>query len=227
MDSSKKIIGEVALATAKGAIGSIPIAGGFLTEYIDLAQEKIRDKRFLEWKSLVESRLIKLESTPYDLSKNEFFFSCVQIVSTSAMKSYQQEKRQLFANSLLNSIKLTDISEDKKLFFLNLLDKYTLNSISLLNYYKESHYQSDSSIRCTGMVTITTYLGTENPIEQIIKDFPIYQNEPDYLKSLSSQLINDDLIIPIDWNMPKSPEQARAKKTTKLGDEFLRFITES
>lgn len=37
-------------------------------------------------------------------------------------------------------------------------------------------------------------------------------------------MVNDSLISSIDFRMPISPKDARSKRTTKLGDEFLEFI---
>lgn len=227
MEIRKEDVIDFALATAKGAMSNIPVAGGLFTEYINLGQEKIQNKRFLEWKQIVESRLEKLECSVEELSQNNLFYSCFQITSTSAMRAYQKEKRILLANALFNSVKIIDISEDKKLFFIGLLDKYVLAAIKLLNYYKTSHYHPEEFEKRSGMMTVTTYPGTELPIKRIIEDNVEFQNDPKYAQSLTSLLINDGLVISIDWNMPDHPAKTRDKKTTSLGDEFIRFICEN
>ena len=62
MKISKESVKDVAIATVKGATGLIPIAGGFLSEYIGLANEKVAAKRLNEWIRLVDERLRAIEN---------------------------------------------------------------------------------------------------------------------------------------------------------------------
>jgi hypothetical protein len=224
MRKEKELL-DFAVATTKGAVGSIPFVGGLLSEYIGLVQEKVSDKKSQEWKTLVEERLGKVEVGIEELSEDEFFFSCFQTASLNAAKAYQTEKREMFANALYNSIELKDISEEKKLTFLNLLDKYTLGTIKLLKHYSLKHYNPLDYIRKSGMMTTTIHPGTEHPVKYILEKNPEFVGEGEYIRTMTTQLINDGLVRIIDWDIPVGPEQAREKKTTKLGDEFISYIT--
>lgn len=220
MKISNEDVKDTALATVKGTVSSIPIVGGLFAEYIGLAQDKIADKRMAQWMDMVEEKLQKLHDKFDELAEDELFFSTIQIATVNAMRSYQAEKRMLFANAIYNTA-LLDLNEDKKLLFLSLLDRYTLAGIKLLRYYSQNHYHD----RQGGMVTTRSIGGTEYPTKSILKDNPEFENDSAYLKTLSEQLISDGLISPIDFNIPESPQQARRKRTTKFGDEFLAFIT--
>ena len=44
------------------------------------------------------------------------------------------------------------------------------------------------------------------------------------MRNLSTQLFYDGLIEEIDFSMSEYPQESRRKRTTDLGDDFLRFI---
>lgn len=210
-------------ATAKGLVGIIP-GGGLLVEYYDFAKAKVLDKRYKDWQALVENRLENLQMDIEHLADDDFFFSCFQLATANAAKAHQQEKVEMFANALFNGLSLPNISEDKKMFFLNLLDKYTLNTIRLLGFFSESHVV-EQNVKRSGMVTTYTIGGTEHPIKHILEALPEYNSDGEYVRSIATQLANDGLVEVIDWRMPVSQEQARCKRTTTLGDEFISYIT--
>lgn len=220
---SKDDVKDVAMATVKGAISGVPVVGGLFAEYIGLAQDKIADKRMAQWIGMVEEKLQSLQDKFESLASNELFYSCIQIATVNAMRAYQEEKRLLFANAVYNTAQL-DLDDDKKLLFLSLLDRHTLAGIKLLRYYSESHYHEEDYIHHGGMVTSYTMPGTEHPIKSILQDNPEFKNDVNYVKTLSEQLVGDSLISLIDFGTPESPERARRKRTTQLGDEFLAFI---
>ncbi len=178
----------------------------------------------VQWMGMVEEKLQKLHDKFDELAEDELFFSTIQIATVNAMRSYQAEKRMLFANAIYNTARL-DLNEDKKLLFLSLLDRYTLAGIKLLQYYSQNHYHENDFVSHSGMVTTYTMGGTEYPTNSILKDNPEFENDSAYVKTLSEQLISDGLISPIDFDIPESPQRARRKRTTKFGDEFLSFIT--
>jgi len=220
----KEDIKDIVGATIKGAASLVP-GGGFLTEYYDLAKNKILNKRFQEWKLLVDDRLSKMHDDIENLASDEFFFSCFQMATENAAKAHQNEKMKLFANALFNTLQFPGLPEDKKMFFIGLLDKYTLNTIKLLRLFSED-YMPQQPQQTSGMVRITEIGGTEYPVKYILEALPEYKGDEGYIQSMATQLTNDGLIHSIDWRIPVSKECAREKKTTKLGDDFIRFISQ-
>lgn len=212
---------DIILATGKGAVSLFP-GGGILAEYISLAQNRIADKRMNEWKAKVEDVLEKLQLSIDNLAQDEGFYSCVQLATLGAMRAYQAEKQELFANALYSSANDIDIPTDKKLFYLSLLDSYTLSHIRLLKYFSESHYTGN--VVKNGMVTTQYIGGTESPMTGIIENIPSFKNDTLFVRHIVGQLCSDSLLSIIDFETPVSKERARAKKTTKYGDEFLSFI---
>lgn len=224
MKISKENIQDFTLATVKGGMSSIPFVGGLLAEYIGMAQSKIVDKRTAQWQAMVDFQLQKLQGELDNLTESEFFFSCIQVATTNALRAYQEEKRQLFANTIYNSATL-NLDEDKKMLFLSLLDRHTLAGLKLLKYYSENHYCKEDSIHRNSMETSYTISGTEYPTKSILENNPEFNNDSEYVKTLTEQLFGDGLISLIDFSIPEVPKQARRKRTTNIGDEFLKFIS--
>lgn len=211
------------IATAKGAVSVIP-GGGLLAEYIGLAQSSISDKRMSEWKEKVEETLRQIPHSINELAQSEEFYTCIQVATTGAMRAYQEEKRILFANALYHSAVDVHLDTDKKIFYLNLLNNYTLSHIRLLNYFSEDHFHKGDNIKQRGMVTITEFGGTESPMVGVIETCPEFKNDTIFVKHIVGQLISDSLLNIIDFETPVSKERARCKRITPYGKEFLDFI---
>lgn len=215
---------EITVATAKAAISLLPVVGPFLSEYLGMVNENIENKRVKEWQDNVEFRLSSLNTVVTELAKDEFFYNCYQETMYGFLKNYEKEKRDMYINSLMNC-RLQTLSEDKKIRFIRLLDMYTLNGIYLLRYFAEAHNEQTNQI---GNVHTRIFEGTEKPYEKALKDNAYLENDTDYFISLAGQFTNDGLISPRDimWEHPVDYSVARRKKTSKLGDEFLKFIDE-
>lgn len=214
---------DALIATGKGAVSVFP-GGGFLAEYISLAQGYIADKRMNEWKLKVEEVLEKIPRSIDELAQDEAFYSCIQVATMGAMRAYQKEKQELFANALYSSANNIDISTDKKLFYLSLLDSYTLSHIMLLKYFSQNNYNENDNVIRGGMVTTRVIGGTEHPMKGIVEKMPCFTDDTIFVKHIAGQLCSDSLISIVDFETPVSKERARAKRTTKYGDEFLAFI---
>jgi len=227
---TKETIKGVALATVKGAVGAVPIVGSLFSEYIGLATEVIASKRHNEWQKMIEEKLAKIDCKISQIANNSFFYSCVQTATVGALKAYQIEKQELFANALYNSFVL-DLAEEKKLIFISLIDKYTLLTIKILKCYSEDNYpkfdsreQKRANPNPNNMIRTTVNHGTEKPITYLIDEFPELVKEPQLAMTIVSQLYADGLVEAVDFSMPEYPDSNRRKRTTVLGDDFIEFI---
>jgi len=234
MGITKETVKDITLATVKGAVGTVPIVGSLFSEYINLAIETIASKRLKEWQDMIEEKLSKIECEISQIASNDFFYSCVQTATVGALKSYQKEKREIFANALYNSFVMSDLAEEKKLIFISLIDKYTLLTIKILKCYSEDNYQKfDDKVQKNAnpnprnMMRTTVHHGTEKPITYLIDELPELSKEHQLAITIVSQLTNDGLIEAVDFNMPESPESNRRKRTTNLGDDFIKFIEDT
>jgi len=219
MSDKKEMFNSAVSATLKGGIGAIPIAGSFLTEYIGLVQDRSANKIMNEWQEMIDVRLSKLEANREKLAEDEFFFSCVQMTTLAAMRSFQKEKREYFANALYNS-QLIEISEEKKIVFITLIDKYPLVAIKLL---QKISVQGEHIVEAM----LEGKLSMFYPLE--------YASDKEFISSLTRMLINDQLVREIKPNkkgevIMQEHHRANWERTeydmTNLGREFLRFITD-
>ena len=234
METQEEIGKKILVSTVKGAVGAVPVVGSLLSEYIGLSSEIIASKRQKEWQNMVEEKLSKIEDDISKISTNEVFYSCIQTATVGALKAYQKEKCTLFANALYNSYVITDMAEEKKLIYISLLDKYTLLAIKVLKCYSEDNYEKyDNKVykehnpNPNNMMRTTVHHGTEKPITYLIDEIPELEKERELAQTIATQLQDDGLIEPIDFNMPEHPRSTRRKRTTTIGDEFLAFIYES
>ena len=117
-----------------------------------------------------------------------------------------------------------DLDTDKKIFYMGLLNDYTLSHIRLLQYFSEDHFYSGDRVKQRGLVTITEVGGTEYPMAGILEYLPEFKNDTEFVKHITGQLISDSLISAVDFGMPVSKERARGKRITHYGEAFLNFI---
>lgn len=218
MSTGKNII----VSTVKAAVGMVPVAGPFISEFISLAQDNVMNRRQAEWKTLVEAKLSRLQNRLDELASDEFFVSVVQKTSSYAMQAYQAEKRALFANILYNAASV-NIDQDKQLLFINLLEQYTMLEIKLLDFLSVDRYNENDYVKQSGMVKSYTYPSEERFLDFLAKadqDF----SDRNYMMNLCRQLMRDGLIEEIDFGMPQRPNYTRKKRTTTLGEAFLAYI---
>jgi len=201
MSKTKNISKDIAISTVKGAASAVPVVGGLISEYISLTTDLIASKRQKEWQDMVNEKLTKIECNISEIASNDFFYSCVQTATVGALKSYQTEKRMLFANALYNSYVLPDITEEKKIIFISLIDKYTLLTIKLLQCYSTDNYEKydakiykENNPNPNNMMRTYTNHGTEKPIKYLCDEIPELTKDPQLARTLVTQLQDDGLI---------------------------------
>ena len=77
---------------------------------------------------------------------------------------------------------------------------------------------------CGALYEKTGKQTTDRTIKGIIEKLPCFADDIMFVKHIAGQLCSDSLISIVDFDTPVSTELARAKRTTKYGDEFLKFI---
>ena len=216
------------MAAIKGSVSSIPAVGGLLSELIDLAQTNIANKRFEQWRDMIEKELRRLNEvksiTIEDLSKNELFVACLQVATAGAMRAHEREKRQRFANALFSAASDDTIDNDKKINFISLLNDYTTSHIRILDYYSRDHDEPAIETPSRNLFRTATSPTSESPMKGIAENLPVFSKDPAFVQNITRRLVLDGLVDDVDLYKPVSKEVARGRKTTDYGDEFLKFI---
>ncbi len=200
---------------AKTALSVIPVGGALATSVYDTVKGNCLSKRQEQWKDALEERLSKLETTLEDIGNNEFFTTALVKATELAMKTARKEKMEYLANSVVNSLN-PDIDEEKLIVFLSLLDKYTVSHIKIIYYFNNPK-------RFDGISSSSYMMGS--PSTPLFQVFPELNNG--LFKKMYDDLYTDGMVNTENLNVTMTGSGMVAKRTTQLGDDFLRFILDS
>ena len=128
---------DVLEITGKTALSIIPIGGALATAIYDTVKGNVLQKRQGKWKTLIENRLSKLETTLENIGENETFATMLIKSTELAMKTEKVEKLEYLANALLYTVEHS-IDEDKLIMFMSYVEKYTVSHIKILNFFNKS-----------------------------------------------------------------------------------------
>lgn len=137
-------------STLKGAISTIPILGGVLSEFFGLTIISPLQKRQEAWlNSLHEDiNILKRDKQndyyPDNLKNNENFISIVAQSSQIVNKNHLKEKLEYLKNASINSVTSKIEFEDQTLF-INYIETFTLLHITILNRFEERGYSGIDS----------------------------------------------------------------------------------
>lgn len=200
---------------AKTALSVIPVGGALATSVYDTVKGNCLSKRQEQWKDALEERLSKLETTLEDIGNNEFFTTALVKATELAMKTARKEKMEYLANSVVNSLN-PDIDEEKLIVFLSLLDKYTVSHIKIIYFFNNPK-------RFDGISSSSYMMGS--PSTPLFQVFPELNNG--LFKKMYDDLYTDGMVNTENLNVTMTGSGMVAKRTTQLGDDFLRFILDS
>jgi len=223
---SKESAKEFAIATAKGVISTMP-AGGLVAEYIGLAKDRAASKIMQDWIALVDVRLAKIESDLETLADDEFFYSFLHTATLGAMKALQKEKREMYANALVNVATLNTITDEKKAVFIWQLDKYSLVSIKVLHLLSQDNTATkvfNQNMNVQNHVYARMRNFDDDFITYVTDNIPELKNEKSFLYLILQTLFIDGLIEKVDSQHMEQGAACAKKRTTLLGDEFVSFI---
>lgn len=195
----------------KTALSCIPIGGALVTAIYDVVKENVLQKRQAKWKDMVEKRLAKIESTLEDIGENEAFATMLIKTTELAMKTAKEEKLEYLVNALVYSVDHS-IDEDKLIIFMSYVEKYSVAHIKILNFFNDPEKFGNASI--SGCV-----MGS--PAQPLCRVYPEVATLKD---KCINDLYNDGLMTTQNINVTMTSQGMFAKRTTGLGDEFLKFL---
>lgn len=200
-----EIVGKTALST-------IPIGGALATSVYDTVKSNCLARRQEAWKNTLEERMSRIENTLEEIGDDESFATALIKSTELAMRTAKQEKMNYLANAVVNSFKL-DIDEEKLIIFMDLLDKYTISHIKILKFF----YNPKQFIGSNG----SSYM-MGSPTTILFQTYPELDNQ--MFKKIYNDLYVDGMVNTENLNITMTGSGMVAKRTTLLGDDFLRFI---
>ena len=137
-DINRTTTQDIAYATTKAVVGSIPFVGAAAGELLGLIVASPLEKRRNKFLTEIGQRLKDLEEAKrLDLSSltgNQQFIDTVLQATTYALKTSEEEKLSAFKNAILNTA--LNESPDKTIsqIFLTLIDNFTIWHIRILYF---------------------------------------------------------------------------------------------
>ena len=196
---------------AKTGVGFLPgpISAAFNAVY-DNAKSGVLNARAEKWKSDVVSRLEKLEAEYDAVVNNESFATALIKTSELAIKTESDEKRQILADALINTYS-QNISEDKTLIFLQLIEKYTVLHIQIIKYLHDEYLDE-------------RFFNNQAPTFMVLFRLKFNGVEDVYLKKMVKDLQNDYLVEEFRDDAKVEFWRHRFELLTQLGKDFYDYL---
>ena len=142
---NKNVALDTVEIVAKTALSVIPVGGALATAVYDAVKGNCLAKRQEEWKRALEERLSAVEETLENIGNNELFTTALIKGTELAMRTARGEKLSYLANAVVNTIG-QDLDEERLIVFLDLIDKYTVSHIKIINFfYDPTRFEGISS----------------------------------------------------------------------------------
>ena len=212
----KKTKGDAAHAIAKAGLSAIPVIGGSAAELFQNVIQPPLEKRRIEWMQQVGEKIQELEENGLkieDLQENEEFISAVMHASQIALKTHKNEKLKALRNAILNIAKGQAPEETLQNIFLNLIDSFTELHICILKLFQNPEPPPNLSMG-----------GLSDVIEHNIKEL---RGRQDLYDQIWMDLYSHGLVNTDNLHVTMTVHSLRQKRTTGMGDAFLKFIAGS
>lgn len=200
-----------------GTVGCslLTLANSCFQSAASLRGEKFRKK--------LQTQIKKHEKEIKDnLLRNGNFASLFATIQRNALEDVDEEKIDYYAISFINAIKREEPEHSKMHVFLNLLRDLTNKHLKMLNYLQNPVKNAEIPEKTKGYSERTLHA-------DLIARSPWLSDDEELLNKIMKDLYNNGLsqLEGIKFGHVRyNCSQYAQKYTTKLGDEFLNFITE-
>lgn len=205
---------DVAHAAGRAALSAIPIAGGAAVEIFQHLIQPPLERRRIEWMDSVGERLTELEEVGIrleSLSENEQFVSAVMSASQVAIRTHQSEKLEALRNAVENVARGQAPDEALQHMFFGFVDTLVPLQIQMLKLF-----QAPPTMEGITMGGLSTVLE---------RNIPSLRGHRDIYDQFWRDLYARGLVNTDGLHSTMSGNGLSQKRTTSLGDQFLRFIT--
>lgn len=222
----KKQTGDVACEVGKAIISAIPAVGGPLQVLFENIFRDPLEKRRQAWLEQLAGVVTELQEkiegfTPEKLAENESFITVALQASQIAVRNHQEEKLSALRNAVLNSALPNPPEEDQQIIFLRLIDQLTpwhLRVLALLNNPEKWMQLQNIANPGWGMGGVSTV------IEHCL---PALRGKREIYDQIVRELQTEGLISQGQFlHITMTGNGMLQSRTSDLGQQFLRFITE-
>lgn len=215
--------GDKLHSIAKAVISAVPYIGGPGVELFQMVVVPPLEKRRAEWmdeiakglRMLEEQGKIKIE----DLNSDDNFVDTVLHCTQLVLRNSQEEKRRALRNAVLNSALPEKTDQSRQQIFLNLIDVLTVWHLKILALLQDpmAWYSKHDK-------KFPDFVYTAN-LTQVLEDaFPELRGQRTFYDHVWADLHQRGLIGTDSPHGMMTPNGVRAKRTTDIGDQFMKFI---
>ena len=208
-------------AGVAGIATMIPGINGLFEFYSTFCQgqsDERRDKVEEEFKQKFDDIQNHIDNNPSNFA---IFLNAVK----GAFEDIADEKIKNYVNAMVSAIQNENFDNTKIHIFLNLLRKYSVLHIKVLEYFSRSHSKRNNN---GFQMNVSEMRSTEQYIADIIgEEQPELAKDISLLELAIRDLYADGLLLISKLNQLHSPTlNSFSKKTTSFGEEFLNFIAD-
>lgn len=206
--------GDVGHAVVRAGLGGIPFLGTAAVELFQGVVQPPLERRRVAWMHSVGEKLEELERRGLDISalqQNEAFISTVMHVSQLALKTHQEEKLAALRNVIANAATGRSPEEAIEYMFLGFIDTLSDLHIRILNLFQAPEPPPNMSMG-----------GLSSVLERAM---PELRGRREFYDQIWRDLSTRGLVNTEGLHTTMSGGGLAQKRTTGLGDAFLRFIS--
>lgn len=215
LEAPGKSKGDAAHAIVKAGLSAIPVVGGPAVELFQHLVQPPLERRRNEWMTDVGEKLQELEDRGVDiehLGESEEFVTAVMHATQIALRTHHEEKRDALRNAVFNIAIGQSPGEALEHMFFDWIDSMSSLHIQILKLFQNPTPPPGMSLGDLSSVleyNMPHLKGHDSVSRQVWKDL------------YSRGLLNTD-----GMNTTMSAQDLGAKRTTEIGDAFIRFISE-
>lgn len=216
-----KSAGDYAHSGAKTLLSAIPFVGGAAAElFATVIGPSLATRRDMWLEGLAE-RLAVLECKGLDLAAlrdNDEFIDIVMIASAAAIKTSNEKKREALRNAVINTALGRTPEESLAQIFVSLIDGFTEWHLKVLKLFENPSEWAEAHGRRFG-TTVNSSIH-----EALVGAYPELVDRKPFYGQVWRDLYQRGLVSIDEVLVVLTPGGALEKRTTDLGDAFLRFI---
>lgn len=224
-DPPDSTTGDHVHTLARAGVGSLPVIGAAATELFQKLIVPPLEKRRQEWMEFVALGLRELEQKQKcvidDLASNDVFIDTMMAASQAAIRNSQQEKREAFKNAVLNAALPNPPDESRQQMFVDLIDSLTVWHLRILRFFLNPACVFQEQGKPLPQYTIAGSLS-----QLLTTAYPELKDERSLYDQIGKDLYNRGLLGNDGFHTIMSGSSVYEKRTTELGERFLRFISE-
>jgi hypothetical protein len=197
-------------------LSAIPVVGGAAVELFQYVVQPPLERRRGDWMEAVGQKLTELEKRGVDidaLQNNERFISTVMHASQLALRTHRKEKLEALRNMIANAATGQSPDEALEHMFLDFVDSLSDLHIRILRLFQAPTPRPNMSMG--GLSDVLEY------------SMPELRGRRDVYDQFWRDLYSRGLVNTDGLHTTMSGSGLGQKRTTGLGDQFLKFISDA